>query len=336
MKRRIESLTKLFIIFFVFIVIINLIPVNYILVKPGIAQELSPLVTVENGFKGGSKGDFMLTAVSTSTASVWDIIYINIIKPSNVIIEPIDKHIPAGLSFDEYLEIMDKYMEDSQLKSQAIAFQKAGYPVIIDKKGVFVSKINEKSKAKGKLKEADKIIAINDTMITNNQDITELLYEYEIGDEIKLSVEREDRIIDYHIETIETEETPGKASIGIIILTDYEYKFPRKVIFNTRDIAGSSAGTMFALEIFNQLTEEDITKGRRIAGTGTISLEGTVGRIDSVQQKIIAAEKNNADLFILPVENYEEITGIKTNLTLIPVNSFDDIISYLEKTDNGN
>src|SRR5690554_5485146 len=191
MKRRIESLTKLFIIFFVFIVIINLIPVNYILVKSGIAQELSPLVTVENGFKGGSKGDFMLTAVSTSTASVWDIIYINIIKPSNVIIEPIDKHIPAGLSFDEYLEIMDKYMEDSQLKSQAIAFQKAGYPVIIDKKGVFVSKINEKSKAKGKLKEADKIIAINDTMITNNQDITELLYEYEIGDEIKLSVERE-------------------------------------------------------------------------------------------------------------------------------------------------
>src|SRR5690554_5378304 len=104
MKKRIQSFLNIFVIFFIIIVITNLIPVNYILLKPGIAQELSPLITVENGFKGGSKGDFMLTAVSSSTATVWDMIYMKIAKPSNVIIEPLEKHIPPGLNFDEYLE----------------------------------------------------------------------------------------------------------------------------------------------------------------------------------------------------------------------------------------
>ncbi len=59
---------------------------------------------------------------------------------------------------------------------------------------------------------------------------------------------------------------------------------------------------MFSLEIYNQLMEEDLTKGYKIAGTGTIDSEGTVGPIGGIDQKIVAADKAGAEIFFAPNE----------------------------------
>ena len=64
-----------------------------------------------------------------------------------------------------------------------------------------------------------------------------------------------------------------------------------EVDINTSEIGGPSAGLMFALEIYNQLIDEDITKGFSIAGTGTISPDGKVGPIGGIDQKVVAADK---------------------------------------------
>jgi len=332
MKRAIGLLSKLFGILVIIFFIINFVPTDYMLMRPGIAQELSPIITVEDGYKGGSKGDFMLTAVSTTPATIWDLLYINISRPEGVEIEPMEQHLPEGMDINEYLEIMEIYMEDSKMKSQAVAFEKAGYEVKIKEKGVIVNEILANGSAKGVLKKGDIIIAIDDKKVVDDQDAVELIRKHKIGEEVKITIEREGNILEFNLKTIETEENPGKASIGIMIFTNYDYQFPRKVYFNTKDIAGSSAGTMFALEIYNQLIPEDITGGRRIAGTGTISLDGTVGKIDGVQQKVIAAENNNADLFLVPEENYEEARKVTHKIPLVPVKSFDEILDYLEKT----
>ncbi|MFP3361706.1 S16 family serine protease, partial [Planococcus sp. SIMBA_143] len=70
---------------------------------------------------------------------------------------------------------------------------------------------------------------------------------------------------------------------------------------NTDEIGGPSAGLMFSLEIYNQLTEEDWTKGYEIAGTGTINDEGEVGPIGGIKQKIVAADGSGAEIFFAPV-----------------------------------
>lgn len=54
---------------------------------------------------------------------------------------------------------------------------------------------------------------------------------------------------------------------------------------------------MFALEVYNQLIREDLTKGYRIAGTGTINIDGEVAPIGGISQKVIAAHKAGADIF---------------------------------------
>ena len=63
---------------------------------------------------------------------------------------------------------------------------------------------------------------------------------------------------------------------------------------------------MFSLEIYDQLTEEDLTRGYHIAGTGEIDYEGNVHRIGGIDKKIVAADKEGIDIFFAPNENGKE------------------------------
>ena len=91
---------------------------------------------------------------------------------------------------------------------------------------------------------------------------------------------------------------------------------------------------MLSLAIYNAITEEDITKGKTIVGTGTIDILGNVGKIDGVKYKILGAVKNKADLFICPKDNYDEAMKVKKehnlNINIISVETFDEAINYLE------
>ena len=91
---------------------------------------------------------------------------------------------------------------------------------------------------------------------------------------------------------------------------------------------------MIALSIYNQNIKEDITKGKKVAGTGTIDLEGNVGEIGGIKHKIIGAVKGRAKIFLLPYENYEEAKNVvkenNYNITLVPVKTFKDALNYLE------
>ena len=91
--------------------------------------------------------------------------------------------------------------------------------------------------------------------------------------------------------------------IGIGLVDDRELIVNPNVRVNTEEIGGPSAGFMFSLEIYNQLTEDDLTRGYNIAGTGTMLQMGTVGEIGGIQQKVIAAEKSGAEIFLAPNQN---------------------------------
>ncbi|MFW5794375.1 MAG: hypothetical protein ACOCV1_02720 [Bacillota bacterium] len=112
---------------------------------------------------------------------------------------------------------------------------------------------------------------------------------------------------------------------------------------NESNIGGPSGGLLQTLAIYNMLIEDDITKGLKIAGTGTIRYDGTVGYVGSIKQKIATAYLNDVDLFFIPAidesyssHNYLEALaaceefGIDPEGWLIPVATFSEAISYLE------
>ena len=109
------------------------------------------------------------------------------------------------------------------------------------------------------------------------------------------------------------------------------------------NIGGPSGGLLQTLAIYNMLIEEDITKGLKIAGTGTIRYDATVGYVGSIKQKIATAYLNDVDIFFIPAideryssHNYLEALaaceefGIDPEGWLIPVATFSEAISYLE------
>ena len=79
----------------------------------------------------------------------------------------------------------------------------------------------------------------------------------------------------------------SKWLIGVTLITDYD--FPIDVTIQLNNVGGPSAGMMFALGIMDTLTPGELNGGENVAGTGTITADGTVGPIGGIRQKMWGA-----------------------------------------------
>jgi len=233
---------------------------------------------------------------------------------------------------NEYIELMAELMEESKLQAQAVAFRQAGYQVEVSGEGAEIVEVMENGSAYNNLKKGDLITAVDGKKVEMAADAVNIIKNRNIGDVVEITVIREGEELKFDLETLELEGNEGNPSIGVLISSKgLDYKIPGEVNFETENIIGPSAGSVFSMEIYNQLIPDDITGGRRIAGTGTISLDGEIGRIDGVKYKIMAAKEAGVDLFIVPEDNYQEASEYAADLELLKVNNITDIIEYLEK-----
>jgi len=107
--------------------------------------------------------------------------------------------------------------------------------------------------------------------------------------------------------------------------------FPIDVTYTAGEIGGPSAGLMWALGLYELLTPEDITAGRTIAGTGEIAPDGTVYPIGGIQDKVVAAQRAGATIFLAPKGNMGELQGVGTgDMQVIPVKTFGDALQALQ------
>jgi PDZ domain-containing protein len=330
-----KSLKKLYSrligIVFILFVISHFVPIPYQVMQPGIAAELSPMIEVKDGYE--NQGEFLLTAVSSRRAVAWDYFYIKFFAPEDKELTAISEQLPEDMEMDQYIELMAELMEESKLQAQAVAFRQAGYEVEVSGEGAEVVEVMKDGSAHNNLKKEDLITAVDDKKVEMAADAVNIIKNRDIGDVVKITVLRGGEELEFNLKTVELEGNEGNPSIGVLIRSKgLDYKIPREVKFETENIIGPSAGSMFSMEIYNQLTELDITAGKKIAGTGTISLDGEIGRIDGVKYKIMAAKEAGVDLFIVPAENYETASQFAGSLKLLEVKTIEDIINYLEKS----
>lgn len=109
-----------------------------------------------------------------------------------------------------------------------------------------------------------------------------------------------------------------------------KYLFPFPVNISLKDTGGPSGGLIFALGIVEKLTPEDLLKGRVVAGTGTITIDGHVGAIGGIDDKIIAAKKAGATLFLAPAENCVDVTHIPSGITIYSVKTLAEAVGVLK------
>lgn len=327
-----KSYRKIFAVFLSIAVVLLLntyIAGNYILMMPGITRDLSSIVDVKGGMKS-ARGSFLLTTVSTRPANLPLAVYALMDKSLDII--PRSAFIPEGWDMNEYLEYMKRWMQESQVIAKVVALEKLGIKTKIRGGGVKVIKVLKTSRAYNKIKPGDIILEVDGKAVTVADELVREVKRHGVGDELRLKVKRDEKMLKFTVETIENVHGGEDAAIGIYVTTvNWKPSFPVNIKIDTGQIGGPSAGLMFALEIINQMTPYDLTGGRTVAGTGTINLEGDVGEIGGVRQKVITAHSNGAEYFLVPHGNFETAkkTGEKLGIKVIPVASIDEALDFL-------
>lgn len=176
----------------------------------------------------------------------------------------------------------------------------------------------------------DKIISIDDKKIEDVNTIKEILSSKKVNDVIDILVLRNDRNV--HVKfTI-----PEDKTIGVMVITNYIYDLGDDLPINFKSSeGGSSGGFILSLGIYSKITGVDILRGRKVAGTGTIGMDGSIGEIDGIKYKIAGAVKNKVDVVLVSPYNYDEaLKVVKENnykINIVKVETLKDAIEYLTK-----
>ncbi len=314
------------------LILLSLIPTPYVLVIPGQAISLSENITVENGEKD-AKGQFLLTSTAIIKANL--LLYVYGFFDPNIDLRNKDDEILLSMDKKDYINIMEKLMQESQMISKIVALRKAGYSPEISGRGILINGILDNSPVKDKLLPGDVIVKIDEQPIHTLEEFSEIVRGYNSNQIVRITFLRNNSTYSTLIPLIElpgADNETERIGIGVYADTkDLQCRFPLKIEINLEKIKGPSAGMMIALEVLNQLTENDLSGSLLIAGTGNLSINGRITEVDGIKQKIISAKKQKADVFLVPQKNYLEALKFSHGIRIIPVDDFDDAIMKLIK-----
>lgn len=320
-----ENLT-FFIVLITTFIIFN-IPLPYYISAPG------DVINVENRIKLNDKtidkvGSLNMLYVTQYNGTIGSLAIASVLK--NWDIEKIEtKQITENEDLEQINTRNKLLLKQSIQSATLLAYEEAGKEVNIKSKEHIVL-VNTK---KNDLLVGDIILKVENTKIEDINTIKELLNTKEINDTVTLLIKRNNK--EETIKVKVTEQNNQKV-LGVVLYTYYDYELNPDIKIRFKDSeSGSSGGLMMALSIYNAISDEDIIKGRNIAGTGTIDSDGNVGEIDGIKYKIIGAYKNKMDIVLVPEGNYKEAKKINEennyNLTLVKVKTFKDAVDYLKK-----
>jgi PDZ domain-containing protein len=212
-------------------------------------------------------------------------------------------------------------MIGSQDNAIASALRQLGYQVspVLEIQG-----ITPGLPAEGKLQPRDIIRRFAGTKVNARTNMVKLIASVPVGKAVPITVERKGKRVTVHVAPTDVK---GNHMIGVQL--GLGYKLPFKVTVDPgSDIGGPSAGLMFALSVYDLLTPGSLTGGANIAGTGEIDGHGHVGEIGGIQQKIVGARSDGAQLFLVPAANCADaLTADHGSMRLAKVSTLRDAIA---------
>jgi len=244
---------------------------------------------------------------------------------------PIRLVYPPSATRQQVQQQAAEQMDVSQEDAKVAALRYLGYPV---QPGVEISEILANSSIKGKTQPGDVILRVDDARVRNADELLAVLRTHHVGDHVTLHVNRYGTPVD--IPAVLGKPLTGSTvpSIGIQVIDSYTQPF--RIDIQLSGVGGPSAGLAFALGIVDKLGAGNLTGGKSIAATGTIDLDGNVGAIGGVQQKMVAAKDAGATVFLLPKDNCgEAVPAAPSGLRLVPVTTLTDAVNALRTLDAG-
>ena len=322
----IREKNKFFTIIYIFLILILFCPLPYYIEKDGGLISTSDRIKIENT---SSSNNFYMAYVSEVKVNTF--LYIISLFNKNWTLIPKEEIIYKNETEADEIFRSKLLLNESIDNAIISAFKMANKNINIKDEKYYVTYIDETAKTDMKIQ--DRILKINNVDINSKDDIKNIINNLKVDDSISIEVLNNEKI---YKRTAQLIEVDGQLMIGVMLTSDKEIETIPKITNEFKNSeSGSSGGLMLALEIYNNLIDKDISKGRKIAGTGTIDENGNVGQISGIKYKLKGAYNEGADIFLVPNgDNYE--TAIKVaeeeglNIKILGVSTLKDAIIKLE------
>jgi Lon-like protease len=304
---------------------LNLYQLPVVALSPGPAEDVLSRTKVQAGARVyDSGGKLYLTSVGIDD----DVRFFEAILDlanRDVQLRPRHDVYPDGESTQQVNRQNAEDMDQSKLLATVVALRLAGHRV--DPTGVEVVEVRRGAPADGRLRQGDRLERVDGRRVTSIQQLQALIRSHRPGEVLALGVKRGDADLPVRVPVALDD---GQPRIGVVLHEVYGH-LPVQVTIDTENIGGPSAGLMFALSIYDKLTPGDLTGGRRIAGTGQITEDGSVLPIGGIVEKLVGARRQGATVFLLPRGNCDEATAHPPpGLRLVPVSNAREALAFLQ------
>ena len=322
------------------LILLLLIPVPFIKIAPGPLfntvgiEKDKEVISISGVETYKSKGELNFTTVSETGGPFGRLVLIDAIVAW---INPTEAVVPTRDLYPEVIdpEIIKKENQRAFSSSQTDAIAAAlGYLKIPVEINVVVDSVVLKSPSDGIIEPGDIILSVDQKEVKTAGDVVKFVQSRKPNEKIAISLVRDNITKNVEITATELKSDKSKASIGISIGPGINP--PYDFDFGVAEVGGPSAGLMLSLGIIDELTENDLSGGKTIAGTGTINYLGEVGSIGGIRQKLEGAKDNGAELFLAPADNCQEV-GSKTykSMPVVAVKNLTEAIQAIEKFTKG-
>ncbi|MCT1806982.1 PDZ domain-containing protein [Dermabacter hominis] len=332
-RRRLWTVNLSALVLVVMTVVAAVLPAPYVVESPGPSlnvlgeYEGKDIVSVENRDGAASEGELRMTTVSVQGSPGYDIPLAGVMSAwfdRDRSIMPVEALYPDDTDAEDNSLMNTVEMNGSQQEAIAAALAKQG---ISYSTTTIVAGVRSDGAAANRLEPGDVVLTVNGQQVTDVASAGEAIGRTPRGQKVNVTVRRKGEEKSFAL----TPRYEGeRALVGIVLSRGFE--FPVKVNFALDGIGGPSAGMIFALAIYDEMTPGDLTGGKKIAGTGTIDEQGTVGPIGGIRQKMIGARSDGAEYFLAPAANCDEVTGhIPEGLQVVKIDSLSDAINSVEQ-----
>ena len=303
-------------------------PSRSYLFLPNTAKQLSAQITIKGGEPPDDRGGIYYVDITIRRAT-WLERYLAFTRPNGASLVSERVVVPPGSSFGARHTAELAEMARSERTAAAVALRAAGYKVRARPQGALIEGVATDVPAAGKLRRGDVIVEAAGMQVRTPAALRQAIGTVKPGDAVALRVRRTGKALELTVTTVPAPEEPARPVLGIFVSQAADIDLPIPVKIDLGDVGGPSAGLPFALGIMQKLGK-DIDRGYKVAATGEIELDGAVGAIGGIKQKVYGARAAGADVFLVPAgDNAKEARRYAGNLRVIAVDNFQQALRKL-------
>jgi PDZ domain-containing protein len=224
-------------------------------------------------------------------------------------------------------------MTRSKSNAELVALSYLGYDVY-RATGVTIVNTTADSAADGVIQPGEVVTAVDGKVTNTPQQLVDILRALTPATVVTLNVEKGDGSGKRQVQVTLGARPDGSAGgflgVGTDTRLDERTDVGVDVNIDSGDVGGNSAGLAFALAVIDDLTPGSLTGGHKVAVTGTIELDGSIGEVGGVSQKAVAARRVGAEYMLVPKSLEADAKRyVGDSIKIVPVSTLQEALDAL-------